>query len=378
MPTIKVRLGYCLPVLLLSLLCCKKPYNPPAVKSSGSYLVVDGLINTGNDSTIIKLSKTVNTTAKTTLNPVLDAAVLVESDGGGSWVLISDGTGRYVSGPLGLSASQKYRVHITTGDGVQYLSDFVSVKPTPPIDSIGYFVKNGSLQLYVNTHDPTNNTRYYRWDYDETWQFQSEYESNLYADSVTQQILSRSPDQMVYHCFGNDISTNVLLTSTAKLSSDIVYQTPLISIPLTSEKLETEYSIQVKQYALTADAFQFYTVLKTNTENIGGVFGVQPSQLTGNIHCVNNPEVPVIGYITATNTQSKRIFILKSELPEVTTVYPYYCEIDTVKGDPTFLTIPPFDFIPITITIKAGLLYSSNVCVDCTLRGTTQRPSFWK
>jgi hypothetical protein len=368
---------FSLSVLLLLLLCCQKPYNPPAIASPGNYLVVDGIINTGNDSTIFKLSKTVNTNARTTSNPVTDASVLVESDAGGTWTLTGDGRGKYASGQLNLSASQKYRIHITTADGLQYVSDFIPVKPTPAIDSIGYYIRNGALQLYVNTHDPANNTHYYRWDYDETWQFQSKYPSDLYVDSVSHKILTRSFDQFVYHCFGNDISTNVFLTSTAKQSSDIVYQSPLANIPLTSEKLETKYSILVKQYALTEDAFQFYTILKKNTEDLGGVFGELPSELTGNIHCIDHPDIPVIGYVTATNIQSKRIFISYSDLPPVNTIYPYDCQIDTAK-DPAFLTLPPYDFIPIDYIMNKGYIYSSNFCVDCTLRGTTKRPSFWK
>lgn len=369
-----------LSILLLLLFCCRKPYNPPAVASPGSYLVVDGIIDSGNDSTIFKLSKTVNTSAKTTVNPVLDASVVVESDAGGSWALAGDGTGKYVSGPLNLSVTPKYRIHITTHDGLQYVSDFVQVKPTPPIDSVGYTIKNGALQLYVNTHDRANNTHYYKWEYDETWQFQSKYESGLYVDTVTHQLLPRSTDQLVFHCFGNDISTNVLLASTAKLSSDIVYQSPLTAIPLTAEKLETEYSILVKQYALTADAYEFYTILKKNTEDIGTVFGQLPSQLTGNIHCISNPNIPVIGYVIATNVQTKRIFIFNSDLPSVTTIYPYDCEIDSAH-DPSFLTIPPYDFTPIGLTTKGNApvyLYSSNVCVDCTIRGTKKKPAFWR
>ncbi len=46
-------------LLLFALLCCKKPYDPPAIKSNGSYLVVEGVINSGADSTTIKLSRTV-------------------------------------------------------------------------------------------------------------------------------------------------------------------------------------------------------------------------------------------------------------------------------------------------------------------------------
>jgi len=376
MVMIKMRHTLCLSVLALVLsLRCQKPYTPPAIAFPGSYLVVDGIINSGNDSTIFLLSRTVNTNAKTTANPILDASVLVESDAGASWPLNSNGAGRYVSGPLGLSASQKYRIHISTGDGLQYLSDFVPVKPTPPIDSIGYNITNGILQLYVNAHDATDNTHYYRWDYAETWQFHTEYVSYLYVDSVTHQIAIRLADKYIFNCFGNDLSTDVLLASTTNLGSDIVYQNILTRIALSSEKLETKYSVLVRQYALTAEAFQFYTILKKNTEELGGLFGPLPSQLTGNIHCVNNPNIPVIGYITATNIQSKRVFISEGALPPTQTIYPYTCQLDTSTID-LFFKYPGI-YTPIEED-NVHIYYSTSECVDCTIRGTTQTPSFWK
>ncbi|HVW15663.1 MAG TPA: DUF4249 domain-containing protein [Mucilaginibacter sp.] len=373
---IKARYVLCsLALVLLLLLHCRKPYYPPAIASSGSYLVVDGIINSGNDSTIFTLSRTVSVSAKATQNPVSGAAVLIESDAGSSWPLIEGGKGRYVSGPLGLSSSPKYRVRIRTSDGLQYVSDFVPVKPTPAIDSVGYVIKNGDLQVYVNTHDPANATRYYRWDYAETWQFHTEYPSSLKADTIKHKLVYRTPDQYVFDCFGNDKSTNVLQASTTNLSSDIVYQSRLTRIALTSEKLEKKYSILVKQYALTADAYQFYTTLKKNTEQLGELFGPLPSGLTGNIHCISNPDIPVLGYITATDIQSKRIFISAADLPPAATIYPYNCELDSIASPDIFFTYPGV-YVPIASGRK--IYYSSRECVDCTIRGRTDTPSFWK
>lgn len=36
----------------------KKPYNPPAVAVNSAFLVVEGIINSGSDSTIIKIGRT--------------------------------------------------------------------------------------------------------------------------------------------------------------------------------------------------------------------------------------------------------------------------------------------------------------------------------
>ena len=124
-------------VCILALTCCKKPYNPPVVASANSYLVVEGVINSGSDSTTIKLSKTVNLNAQTTINPLPGATVIVENDQNASWPLLADDAGNYTSPGLNLPAGPNYRIKITTPDGKQYVSDYQPIKPTPPIDSIG-------------------------------------------------------------------------------------------------------------------------------------------------------------------------------------------------------------------------------------------------
>jgi len=64
---------------------CKKPYNPPAISVTNNYLVIEGVINSGPDSTVIKLSRTVNLSSAVTVNPVLHAILTVESDQNNSY-----------------------------------------------------------------------------------------------------------------------------------------------------------------------------------------------------------------------------------------------------------------------------------------------------
>jgi hypothetical protein len=379
-------------LLFFALMCCRKPYTPKVFSAPNSFLVVEGVINSGNDSTIIKLSRTVKLNDKITVNPVLGATVTVESDQSSSFRLFDvNSNGHYGSGPLNLSAVQKYRLRVNTGDGRQYLSDFIAVKPTPPIDSINYTVKDSTVYLFANTHDPSNNTRNYRWDYDETWIFHARFLSDRILDTVTHKIRPRNDNEQIYYCFGNDVSSNVLLFSTKKLKQDVVYESPLTQIKLTSEKFERKYSILVRQYALTDDAFAFFQNLQKNTEQLGSIFDAQPSQLNSNIHSLTDVNEPVIGFLSVTNVQSKRIFITVDELPPyLLAKYPYDCVqdsalysnkhgFDEVQND---LINPPIVYVP-TVGIFAsgyeiGVCFSTPICVDCTLRGTKQTPSFWK
>jgi hypothetical protein len=376
---------------------CRKPYNPPVIASSVNYLVVEGVINGGADSTIIKLSRTVSI-AKSTVNPEKNAVVTVENDQNNSYPLSQISPGTYATVGLNLDNTRKYRLRIKTTDNKEYLSDFETVKITPPIDSIGYVLQSNGLLIYANTHDPANNTRYYRWDYTETWQFHAMYDSGfkiLYPPAVAQvSIVVRPPAEQVYYCFANASSSTIILGSSADLKSDVIYQSPIANVPYTSEKVEIKYSILLKQYALTKEAFNFWTTLKKNTEQLGSIFDALPSQLSGNIHCISNPSEPVVGYLTVTTVQTKRVFISNSSIPPTArTAYPYQCEEDSTlflnpktkrnEVESSILEAPQgtvFVLSPIPGMGGAllGYMRSSPECSDCTLRGVTKPPVFWK
>ena len=55
-------------------------------------------------------------------------------------------------------------------------------------------------------------------------------------------------------------------------------------------------------------------MMKKNTESLGTIFDAQPSEIKGNIYSASDPAEPVIGYISATTIEEKRIFIEQADL----------------------------------------------------------------
>ncbi len=381
-------------ILLIVVMGCKKPYAPPAITAPSNYLIVEGVINAGLDSTVIKLSRTVNLSSAVTINPEPGAIVTVESDQNSIYPLTETKKGYYIAEGLNLDNTRNYRLRIKTAKGQQYLSDFVPVNITPPIDSIGFNIVNApvaGIQIYANTHDPNYNTHYYRWDYTEAWAFHAKYASNYITDGVI--ITERTADQFTYYCFSNDTSSTIVLGSSAKLKQDIIYQNPITTIASTSEKIERKYSIMLRQYALTADAYTFWQNLKKSTEQLGSIFDAQPTQINGNIHNISNPLEPVIGYVSACTIQTKRVFISNDQLPLVwSPADPYNCREDSELychgrdciNDVAKNLIPlssteiPVSELPPGSHDPIGYLSADVYCTDCTIRGTKIQPSFWK
>lgn len=379
---------------------CRKPYSPPAISGNNNYLVVEGIVAAGPDSTIINLNRTIKISGTNTANPESGATVIVEGDQGVKYTLTEGKKGRYTAPSLNLDNSHKYHLLISTADGRTYASDYEPVKITPPIDSLYYTINkdNAGLTVFTNTHDPANSTRYYRWEYMETYVYNTDLTSYFIFDpdqySDTLKSVLRKPDQMIDTCYITRHSTSVLLNSTAALTQDIIQRNPIEGIPDTSERLKIRYSVLVKQYALTRDAYNFWYNIRRNTQQIGTIFDVQPSEIPGNIHCTSNPSEPVIGYISVSSIARKRIFIDRAELPGWIFPLPQ-CNSYSVcwlRGSPVASDLSAGNVIPMGPIMPASCNldgvakpgYAVRVayyfCADCRyhLNGVTTKPSFWK
>jgi hypothetical protein len=331
-------------------------------------------LNAGSGPTTINLSRTFKLDRIAQVIPELLAQVKVEGSDSSSVSLTESGSGVYNHAQLNLNLNKMYRIRIRTSGGKEYLSDFVTVKSTPDIDSVSWKQDNDGLKLFVNTHDPSGNTRYYQWKYTETWEIQSTYYSFL--KYVNGQILPRNnPSEQVFVCWKNQSSSSILLGSSARLQSDVISEAPLLTIPKASEKLGIRYSILLKQNALTREAYDFFQVMKRNTESLGTIFDAQPSEIRGNIHSVTNPGERVIGLITASQLKEKRIFISNSQL--VDWGFSMYCPNLFVDDIPDSIKKYIPSYLPYEYTGN-GYNVSYPACVDCTLRGgLTTKPSFW-
>lgn len=377
----------CFLIPLAFAISCKEAYNVPSPSPPTGYLVVEGFINSGDGPTVITLSRTTKLYDSVDIVYEYRAQVSIEGENSETFALSETGNGTYTSEQLSLNSNEKYRIHISTQDGKEYQSDFAAVKTTPPIDSISWKRENG-VGIYINTHDPLNNTRYYQWKYEETWEFHSAFPSSLkYSLDETQhpygveyRLPTQGTDTLIYKCYQNINSTSITLGSSEKLAEDKIFL-PLLHIDPGTEQISVLYSIHVRQYALSHQAYLFFDKIKKNTEGLGSIFDAQPSDLQGNVHCISNPSEIVVGFVEVSQEQDKRIFISRDQVPD----WGYATGCVEIALDNNKDSIHKYgeDLMP-TMPIKIGPFNSivtfhaaPRICVDCTLRGSNRRPAFW-
>jgi hypothetical protein len=362
---------------------CKEVYTPPAIKNNPFLLVVDGIVISGNDSSIITLSRTRNLADTVPSVKELSAKVSVLGISGVEYPFTEEGNGRYAVDQLALDPGQQYQLKIITTDGNEFRSALSNVQISPPIDSL-YWNQDSSFNahVYLNTHDPTNQTRYYRWQYVETWEYHSAFDAFL--DYNNGDVIARPLDNQIYRCYKSLPSSSIEVVSTTQLSSSVVNKYEIAEIPQTSEKISETYSNLVSQYAIPVEAYNFWSNLKRNTEQLGSLFDLQPFTELGNITCVNNPTVNCIGFISFTTLQTKRIFISKNDVVNWN-YFPYYgleCSVDTIKPPDTidkYFQPPGGPYSNSLIgTANGPYIFSSVLCVDCTNHGgSTLKPPYW-
>ena len=266
------------------------------------------------------------------------------------------------------------------------------MKPSPPIDSI-YFEREirltdagdslDGVRIMVDTHDPLGTSVYYKYSWIETYEIRPHYPSFYEWDfSVTPAaFVRRNPE--INLCFKTDTSRQVLIASTANLKADRVSEFEVNYVSTVSFRLKSQYSILVRQQTISEKSFRYWSEVKKTSESLGTPFTPQPYHLTGNVHNVDDPEEPVLGYFDASSVAQKRIFIdRKKDLHGLT--YPGEPCISQLKtfspreeGDVFKDEFNLFIQWGYLIVDGEGALWAPPECADCRVHGVLERPSFW-
>jgi hypothetical protein len=359
----------------LALGSCVDRYTPNVPPTAQANLVVDGFINAQGVS-IIKLARTFSINTKNAGPAEAKAQVAIQDEAGTRYPLVENPAGTYTSVANALTPNRQYQLRITTTQGREYASDLTPALPTPSLDSLTWrLTPEQGIQVYLTTHDVATAARYYRWEYDETYQFTSAFESALEYDARRNFVRSRG--------------LSILQGNSAQLAQNVLLNFPLLAV-LPSIKLRYGYSLLVRQVAETQAEYEYWERLRKSTENLGTVNDPLPSRVTGNVHALADAAEPVLGYVGVHAVAEKRLFVNANQLPKP--------QPGSVFFDPAYANCLQTDSyrFPLGLPeLKAGLVVALKPiindftgdtigatvgtpnCVDCRLRGTNIKPSYW-
>jgi hypothetical protein len=379
-------------LLLLILSSCIEKFVPEIPESDGE-LVVEGYITDRPEDYIITLSRSRAINLEKSL-PETGATVKILGSEGIEHRLTESANGAYVSkaGDFVGQAGSEYILDIVTADGLHYQSSTERMIKTPAIDSV-YFESEvrftdvedlliDGIKILIDTHDPTNSTRYYRWEWKEDWEYKATYPNSygwVPGDRITDPghpVFNPSPNVF---CYNTNSSKQVLIASTNTLEKDVISRFEIKYINTLGRELVSLYSILVKQYAISENAYKYWRELKGLSESQGTLFDKQPYPLPGNVGNLDDPEEVVLGYFEAISVAEQRILITREMLKDLDfpTNTCYYEKIDSVNYwnvqnllDQGYLIYGAGGFMAEFVHMVP------RDCADCTYHGSLEKPDY--
>ncbi len=360
-------------------------------------LVVEGELMVGSQSKVI-LSYVTATDSYSESYPEKPATVLLKGEDGSSYEGVPDESspGNYALDLRKASPDTRYRLLVTNGDtGRDYETDWLEVSKAAVIDSLSSMLLNDKVAIGISLH--ANGEKYFRWNYEEIYEYTSDYRAYVYyvpVSSLTPAERAANPFGKVvpypdnennYYCWSGDHSTEILIFNTKEQSDDRFVDLEFRTIARTNIRLSELYYIKVRVATLNEDAYRYWQNIKSNSDYNGSLFSPNPSEMRGNIRCIQDAGESVIGFIYLSQAAEAELYIdnqkthyydsrgrysISPELCESKDLWPNLFRLGNIPvvqetGPGVSETDPPYYWV-------------SKYCADCrTMGGTKSKPSFW-
>jgi hypothetical protein len=399
---------------------------PLETESFESILIVEATITNENKQQEILLSRSYRFDSI----PVQEsnATVKVTDDAMNTYTFAEAESGVYKSQTaFAAQPSRNYKLSVITSSGEEFGSTEMQLTQPTSIDNLYVerdFNENGieGVSVYVDSYDPTENSRYYRHEFEETYKIIAPLYSpeELISNGVEFPILQddqpffQSFEELIDFlvtrqlrpeqeqiCYKTVNSNTIIQANTTELLEDKLDKYRVHFINRENATIRERYSILVRQFVQSREAFVFYETLN-NFSGSESVFSEdQPGFLEGNVFSVGNNTEKVFGFFEVTSVDEKRIFFNYEDLFPNEPLPLYFVTCDEFYT-PNLIR-ESTDFLhtwlnsPLVDAINEGYqFYDENVddsnspleyapfrlvlqpCGDCTFLGNNNIPDFWE
>jgi hypothetical protein len=235
---------------------------------------------------------------------------------------------------------------------------------------------------------PVDASRYYRWVLEETWENRANKE--IWGEYDGKTIKRFYPSDSLYRCWTTKDVTGLYCASTINLSENRIKKVPLHFVEIHSPKVSVKYCATITQYALNANAYDYWYEKEKELNESGNIYTIQPSQPKSNIHNIKKPDELALGFFWVASCTSKRVFVNSLASPEGLSCSSIGTFCESIKFDEIaaciYSQMMVFSDIltepPLYISVQYGTQYSIYLtpeCVDCrVLGGVARKPDFWE
>jgi len=295
---------------------------------------------------------------------------------------------------------RNYQLMITTSDGRNYsselmqLTNFPQTFDTSVLKTINDTNQEG-ISILVNSFDATGNSRFYRYEYIETYKiiapFWSALDLVVVSDTTPFEVIfvPRTNEERI--CYNSLNSTKIIQIETNLFSEDRVFDFLIKFLSKDDFIISHRYSILVKQFVQSLEGFTFYKTLNNFSSSESLFSQNQTGFLSGNISSLEDSNEKVIGFFEVSSVLSQRIFFNYRDFFPDEPLPPF---ITNCNFKAPILTSSSGNSSPLINELKAGAKYFaendgisnelpgpyllvSSPCSDCTRIGSNTVPDFW-
>ena len=383
--------------MLFMLASCIEEYNiQETLPLETPDIVIQGRIASGSES-VFYLSKTQPIGSEEKAESILNAEITIVGQNGyespkATFNMEDD---CYIINTQELPNNTLYSVLIKA-EGETYQSEFQELFITPSIESVSYKEREDGISIHVTSYGNEGNSPYYLWAYEEDWEFHAPANINglkgipVYSKEIYNlPFMDENGNNPYLYCWGHNSSKHINIYNTTTLKENTAKEVELFRIPIDDVRISYLYSILVKQYSLSPKGYQYYSLIKKYSEESSGLFTPTPGEVKGNVTCISNPDIKVLGYVLTSTCQTKRIFIYESDFTQICSEYDSGCKSSGWSESFSWLNkIYSEGAIAMTYNGELSSLLNPNIeetvfysreCVDCrAVEGATKkRPDFW-
>lgn len=374
-------------LLLFTSMACTEPFQGE-VAGLEDILVVNALITNENKLQQVRLSRPYRFDENEAIAE--ENAMVSVDDGTQQYVFEETAPGIYVSEvPFAAETGKPYRLEITTENGRSYRSDAMQLPvSSTTIDNL-YAERTTNeegdegMGIFVDTFDPNSDSNYYRYEYEETFKIIAPFWSPRDVVFVIQQsdgpvfdIILREREERI--CYGTDREKVINVVNTLNLEEDRLTRYNVRFIDRNNYILSHRYSILVRQFVQTPEAFAYYEALRGLSQSSTSVFSEdQPGFLAGNIVSLDDENENVAGFFEVAAVAEKRIFFDYEDFFPGEELPPYVLNCVPVVQSGEDLKNTVLMETRVFYDVNLGIRTVSRACGDCNALGSNKVPEFW-
>lgn len=261
-------------------------------------------------------------------------------------------------------------------EGNTYVSDWVEPVAPPVITGVDFAADNTYVFVLLSMEDGGNGSGYAAFQYDEIWKFHTDYVRSYDFDDLNRVVfMLQDPADYHYWCWAKKQYGGQQLIDYTHLNGK-VQDFIAVTFPRNDSRNHFEYNVRLKLWNLTPEQYKYRKMLEENASIGSNLFSPEPGEIRGNIHCENNPDIPVYGYVNIT-----RVTMFTKTLPSTYNDWkPKYKLLELAQED--WFTYYQKGYKPITEMISESgtgtvVGWGEDRCWDCVAAGgTLNKPDF--